>query len=208
MISSQTTKITRWCSLLSLGIVLSACLGTNGPEPRYYSLLSIDQLGVATASQVDTQLRIGIGPISVPDALTRSQIVTRDAQNLYQFSEFNRWVGTFEQDVAYVLGKNLVDLLGAEQIAFFPWLPHFSPTFRFTANIIQLDGNLDGEALLSVHWVIADADGRNTLASGNEVYRQPVDGGDYPGLVEAESRLLAEFSRDIAEALTALAPRG
>ncbi|MGK2945676.1 MAG: PqiC family protein [Desulfuromonadales bacterium] len=195
-----------WFVLISTCIAVAGCLGKQSPKVAYYSLLSMKQMGTHTVAQTGGDQRLGIGPITIPGVLKRTQIVTRDVQNIYRFDEFHRWAGVLEKDFAYVLGDNLGDLLGVEKIAFFPWMHYFSPTHRIIIDIIQFDGNLSGEAVLSARWVITDATGKVTLAGGKSVHRQPVKGGDYAGLVKAESLLLAELSKEIAKATAARLP--
>ena len=204
MIRNQPRIFARWFVLLSICTVFAGCISKNSPEVTYFSLLSMEQMGATIVAPIESDFRIGIGPITIPDALKRTQLVTRDAQNIYRFDEFSRWAGTLEKDIAYVLGDNLDDLLGADKIAFFPWMHHFTPTYRVVVDIIQFDGELTGEAILSARWAIADADGKVNLAGGKSVYRQPVEGGNYMGLVKAESQLLAELSRDLAKAIKTL----
>lgn len=198
MIISQSRKIGRWLPLLAACAVFAGCLGQRAPEVTYYSLLSMAQLGPVTALQPHPGLPIGIGPITIPEALKRSQLVTRDKQNIYHFDEFHRWAGILEKDMALVVGDNLGDLLATDKIAFFPWMHNFKPTYRVIVDIIQFDGELSGEATLSARWAIADTAGKTTLASGKSVYRQPVAGGDYTGLARAESLLLADLSKELA----------
>jgi uncharacterized lipoprotein YmbA len=164
----------------------------------------MEQMGATFAAPAKAYLRIGIGPITIPDVLKRTQIVTRDAQNVYRFDEFSRWAGVLEKDVAYVLGDNLGDLLGVDKIAFFPWMHHFSPTHRVVVDIIQFYGELSGNAILNARWAIVDAEGKASLASGKSIYRQPVEGDDFAGLIEAESLLLAELSKEIAKTMKTL----
>ncbi len=197
--------IIRWFVLISICIAAAGCIGKQSPKVTYYSLLTMERLGATDEAQPAPDLRIGIGPITVPDALKRTQIVTRDAQNIYRFDEFHRWAGVLEKDIANVLGENLGDLLGVEKIAFFPWMPHFSPTHRIIVDIIKFDGDLSGDAILSVRWVIADSTGKITLAGGKSDYQQPVERDDHAGVVKAESLLLAELSREIAATMKSLA---
>ncbi|MGK2905815.1 MAG: PqiC family protein [Desulfuromonadales bacterium] len=204
MIRNQPGIYSRWSVLLLICMVFSGCIGKKSSEVTYFSLLSMEQMGTTIVAPIESDFRIGIGPITIPDVLKRTQLVSRDAQNIYRFDEFSRWAGILEKDIAYVLGDNLGDLLGADKIAFFPWMHHFTPTYRVIIDIIQFDGELTGEAILSARWTIADADGKVNLAGGKSVYRQPVEGGDYMGLVKAESQLLAELSRELAQAIVAL----
>jgi uncharacterized lipoprotein YmbA len=204
MTRNRLMIISRWLMLLAVSALFAGCLSKQSPPVTYYSLLSMEQLGTAAKVQAKSDLHIGIGPIIIPEALKRTQLVTRDDRNIYQFDEFNRWAGVLENDIAVVLGDNLGDLIGTETIAFFPWISHFSPTHRVIIAISQLDGELTGEATLNARWSIADGEGKTTLASGKSTYRQPVEGGDYAGLVKAESLLLADLSKELAQAIKSL----
>jgi uncharacterized lipoprotein YmbA len=208
MISTLMKRITRWLAFLTACTVLAGCIKKQSPEVTYYSLLSIAQLSTITATgSAASDLRLGIGPITIPDSMKRTQLVTRDAQNIYRFDEYHRWAGTLEKDISVILGDNLGDLLGVSKIGFFPWMNNFTPTYRIIIDIIQFDGELSGEATLNARWTIADAEGKINLAGGKSVYRQPVEGGDYTGLVKAESLLLAELSRELAKIIKTLPPQ-
>lgn len=192
-------KILRQLTLLAACVTLAGCIVKSSPQVTYYSLLSMAQLDTAVQqTQARSPLAIGIGPISLPEPLKRNQLVTRDGRNIYHFDEFHRWAGPLEEDIALVLGSNLGELLGVENIAFFPWRPHFVPTHRVIIDILRFDGQLAGEAVLNVHWTIADASGKVQLAGGKSVYRQAVAGADHAALVAAQSQLLAALSRTIA----------
>lgn len=205
MIRTQPGRGSRWLTLLSACVFIAGCISKQAPEVTFYSLLSMAQMDDAATTRPDkADLRIGIGPITIPDALRRSQLVTRDTRNIYRFDEYHRWAGILEKDIAYVVGDNLEGLLGADKIAFFPWMPHFLPTHRVIIDILRFDGELSGEAVLSARWSIADATGKVSQASGTSTFRQPVEGGDYAGLIRAESRLLAELSRELAAELKRL----
>ena len=205
MIRTRLRRSTRWLTLLAICAVFSGCIGKRSPEVTFYSLLSMAQMNeAASTDRVDSGLRVGIGPITIPEALKQAQLVTRDTRNIYRFDEYHRWAGILEKDIAYVTGENLMMLLGTDKIAFFPWMPHFSPTHRVIIDILRFDGELSGDAVLSANWTIADATGKISLASGSGVYRQPVSGGDHTRLVKAESRALADLSRVIATELNRL----
>lgn len=201
----QLRLIFRWFVLISTCIAVAGCIGKQSPKVTYYSLLSMKQMGIDVVAQAGDGQRLGIGPITIPDALKRMQVVTRDARNVYRFDEFHRWAAVLEKDFAYVLGDNLGDLLGVEKIAFFPWMQYFSPTHRIIIDIIRFDGDLSGDAVLSVRWVIADSTGKVTLAGGKSDYQQPLESDNHAGLVKAESLLLAELSREIAAKMKSLA---
>ena len=203
MMRSIICQSSRWAAILAVAVLLSGCIGRSSPKVTYFSLLTAEQLNTEQTIASLPEVNLGIGPITIPDSLKRSQIATRQQGNQYEFNEFNRWVGILEKDLSYVLGENLGQLLGVDSIGFFPWRPHFQPTYRVTLDVIRLDGSLDGDAVLSVHWAVADANGETSLAGGKSDYRQPLEDKTYPALIKAESQLVAQMSHEIATAIAA-----
>ncbi len=190
--------------LFVIVLLLSGCLSRSSPKVTYYSLLKMEQLGEVQSLAALPDVKLGIGPIAIPDSLKRAQIATRQHGNQYEFDEFNRWAGLLERDLTSVLGDNLGQLLGVEKIGFFPWMHHFKPTYRVTIDVLRLDGAIDGEAVLSARWAISDAEGRELLAGKKSVYRQPLEGASYAALIKAESQVVGELSKEIAGEIAAL----
>jgi len=194
----------KWTLLFCCVLLLTGCIGRKSPEVTYYSLLTMEQLGGAQAISFMPDINLGIGPITIPDSLKRSQIATRQHGNQYGFDEFNRWAGVLEKDLSSVLGDNLGQLLGVEKVGYFPWMHHFKPTYRVVVDVVRLDGALDGEAVLSARWAVADTDGKEFLAGGKSDYRQPLEEQSFAALIKAESQLVAELSKEIAGEIVAL----
>ena len=190
--------------LLFCTLLISGCLARSAPEVTYYSLLTMDQLGEDRSLASLPEIKLGIGPVSIPDNLKRSQIVTRQHGNQFTFDEFHRWAGVLENDLEAVVGENLGLLLGVDKVAFFPWQNFFHPTHRIVIDVIRLDGSLQGDAVLNALWAVADADGKNLLVSGKTVIRQELAEPSYSALIKAESQLVAALSVEIAEKVAAL----
>lgn len=186
--------------LLTL-FLLTGCVTRSAPKVNYFSLLSMEQLGDSRSAATHPEIRLGIGPVSIPDNLRRSQVVTREHGNEFDFNEYNRWAGDLESDLTAIVGNNLSLLLGVDNVGYFPWLPHFEPTCRLVIDIERLDGDLGGEAVLEARWSVIGANGKAQLAGGRSVYRRPVSGNSYAGLVTAESQLVADFCKEMAKAI-------
>ena len=197
--------INKWVLLLCCVLVLTSCIGRKSPEVSYYSLLTMEQLGKVQAVSAYPEVRLGVGPVTIPDSLKRSQIATRQHGNQYEFDEFNRWAGVLESDITSVLGDNLGALLGVEKIGFFPWMHHFKPTYRVMIDIQRFDGDLSGEVVLGVRWAVADGDGKEFLAGGKSVQRQTLNDASYASLVRAMSLALADLSKELALEIKTLA---
>ena len=204
MIGYTLRKCGIWGVLFVTVLLLSGCLSRSSPKVTYYSLLNMQQLGEVQSVASLADVKLGIGPVTIPDSLKRSQIVTREHGNQYAFDEFNRWAGVLERDLTSVLGDNLGQLLGVEKIGFFPWMHHFEPTYRVTVDVMRLDGSIDGEAVFSARWAVSDSEGKDYLAGKKSVYRQPLEDASYAALIKAESQLVAALSKEIAGAIVAL----
>lgn len=185
-----------WVGVVLL-IVLAGCVTRNAPPVSHFSLLSVEQLGDTQHVGSNEELQVGIGPINVVDSLRRSQIVTRTANNVYTFNEYNKWAAPLEKDIASTLGSAIGYYTGAG-IDYVPWLSHFKPTHRVVVHIERFDGQLGQEAVLYARWNVLAADGRTAIASDVFRKRAPVTGDGYGNLVRAESQLLAEMALDIS----------
>jgi len=196
--------INKWLLLFCCVLLVTGCIGRKSPEVTYYSLLTMEQMGEVKPVSSHPEIKLGIGPITIPDSLKRSQVSTRVQGNQYAFDEFNRWAGVLEKDITAVVGDNLGVLLGVEKIGFFPWMHYFDPSYRVVIDFQRLDGSLDGDAVLGARWAIADAEGKEFLAGDKIVLRQPLQEPSYAALVKAESLLVAELSKKIAGEINGL----
>jgi hypothetical protein len=196
--------INKWLLLLCCVLLVTGCIGRKSPEVTYYSLLTMEQMGEVQPVSSHPEIKLGVGPITIPASLKRSQVATRQHGNQYAFDEFNRWAGVLEKDITNVVGDNLGVLLGVEKIGFFPWMHYFTPSYRVIVDIQRLDGSLDGEAVLGARWAVADAEGKEFLAGDKIVFHQPLEEPGYASLVKAESLLVAELSKKIAVEINGL----
>ncbi len=194
---SGSSCLTRLAGFVCL-LLLAGCAART-PEVSYYSLSSMGPFEGSVHNMVKSDISLGIGPVTIPDYLKRAQIATRLGDNRFRFDEFHRWSGLFEENIVTVVGNNLGILLGTDKIASYPWLDYFTPDYRIIIQFQQFDGNLQGEAKLIARWAISDSTGQTMLASGRSEMSVPLAEATYLGLVEANSRLLADFSKELAD---------
>jgi len=204
MIGYTLRKSSAGIVLFIVVLLLAGCLGRSSPKVTYYSLLTKNQLGDVQSVASLPDVKLGIGPITIPDSLKRSQVATRQHGNQYEFAEFHRWAGVLERDLTAVIGDNLGHLLGVERIGVFPWMAYFEPSYRVIIDITRLDGAIDGEAVLSARWAVTNTDGKEVLINKKSDYNQPLEDASYASLIKAESKLVAKLSKDIAEEIIAL----
>jgi len=191
-----------WPKALVLAIVVSAltagCMRGTRPA-QFYAVSPM----TATASGQGAGDRSGpaiiVGPLTLPEALRRPQIVTRIGVNRLEISEFHRWAGPLEGDMLRVVAENLSLLLGTDRVAVYPLDAGFEPAFRVTVDIRRLDASIGKEAALHAAWTVwSGPRGQGGMTGGNTVRTEPLDKDGYDALVAAYSRLLETLSREIA----------
>jgi len=67
--------------------------------------------------------------------------------------------------------------------------------------VLQFDGALGGDVVLSVKWGLFGERGKNVLIAKRSSFKEPTGAATYEALVAAQSRAVAALSREIAEAI-------
>jgi uncharacterized lipoprotein YmbA len=192
-----------------LGIAMLFQLGCAGRsrEARFFVLTP--EADLAPAMQrgpgSGTSVSIGISPVVLPKYLKKQQIVTRSGGNELQLAEFDRWAGKIEEDIGRVIAENLSRLLGTDRVLAYPAMENFAPDYYIQIEITRFDGRLGGDIELAARWSISDGRGKVVYGVRASNITEAAQGSDYEQLVAAQSRILAAFSRELAQALKELA---
>jgi uncharacterized lipoprotein YmbA len=196
----QDWRHARWL-FCSFAVFLAACATT---EPSRFYLLSPmpdhGQGGQLTA-EAEHCRRVGIGPVSLPEYLDRPQIVTRKALNQLELAEFDQWAEPLKSNFTQVLTENLSSLLCAEGLDVFPWRGSGPPEYQVAVDVLRLDGEQGREAVLIAQWAVLVDGGSGVLVKKRGTYKELAGKGGYEALVAAQSRAVANLSRDIGAAL-------
>ncbi len=185
-----------------LGLSLMACANT---QPTHFYLLRAMDHSVNSAQLEfgNSGLSLGLGPINVPKYLERPQIVTRISAHEIDLAEFHKWGEPLKENFANVLYENLSALLSTDKIVMYPWNRSKLPDYQLSLDVIQFDGTPNQEAVLKIRWTLAREDGTKVLHQKTSELTEIIRGSDYAALVQAMSRMLATFSQEIADAITA-----
>jgi len=149
---------------------------------------------------------VSVGPLTIPDYLDRSQIVTREGQNELRVDEYHRWAGSLENDILRLLIENLSALLSPDHYQVDSWIRPAPPLsaidYRVAVDIVRFDGTHGDSVFMKARWSVFRKD-RNASVMQTDI-TEHVKGNDYNALVEAMSRTMERFSRDIADTITSL----
>lgn len=204
MTTHSPTRLFRASLLLLLLLITYGCGGARRPV-IYYNLSQTTTEHRPETGPHNKILALGIGPIQLPESLSRPQIASRLDNQRLTYSDYNRWSGSLSDDFASVLMENLAAYLPEQTpTALFPWAKHFKPSHRLVVTISQFDGQLGGEIILITRWAITNSEGKEPLITRKSTIRVKANGDQYQDLVSAQSQAVAEFASEIATALATL----
>ena len=193
----QARAVVAWAALSVVGV---GCSST--PQARFYTLSPTSTPGAASS-----ELSVAVGPVAVPAAVDRPQIVVSLGPNSVWLDEFNRWAAPLQDDIARVVAENLVAMLGTPRVA--RASQTVSAGFSYRAVIaVESFESVPGEmARLDAVWTVSrNTDG--TTQTGRTTVREQTTEKSYEALAAAHSRAVARLSRDLADAVGALERRG
>jgi len=183
-------------------------LGCGTSQPSHFYLLralSLDSVsGLSEPKQSNVSL--GLGPITFPKYLDRPQIVTKASAHEVELAEFHKWAEPLQENVANVLQENLSALLSTDRIFQYPWKRPSLLDYQLSLDVIQFDGTKSQEAVLKVRWTLVGEDGETLLVEKTSYFTEPVGGLDYEDFVQAMSRTLDSLSKEIADAINDRSP--
>ena len=188
------------CLAVWVALWLAAC--ANTPTYTFYTLSAMQAADpTPQAAYHSNGATIAVNPVSFPSYLDRPQIVTRSTVHTLAIHEFRRWGGSLETDFVRVLGENLSILLDTLRIFLPQQKAPFTIDYRVAIDVKQFDGNLGGQVVLDVDWMIITQENKEHAVIRKSVIRETVDSHDYESLRSAKSRAVEKLSREIADVL-------
>jgi uncharacterized lipoprotein YmbA len=172
--------------------------GCGSPLKERFYVLSSSATPAPAASGLP--YRVGVGPVTVPAAVDRPQIVLRVGANRVTLQEQSRWAEPLKESIPRVVAGNLAMLLGDAQVATDSQNTAAAADCRVVLDIQRFDSVLGESATLEVLWTVTFMSG-SAATSGRVLIREPAGGPDFDAIVAAHSRALAALSRDIATAI-------
>lgn len=181
--------------LVLLAIMFAGCAS---PREYFYTLTSNAATGT---SGVFTKASpsIAVGPVSVPEAVDRPQIVVRTGANQLTIAEQQRWAASLESQIARVIAENLTLLFDTSPIASYEQNMGPRADIQVLVDVQRFEATLGQAVTIESLWTIRRPSREPT--TGRSVARESIGGDGYDALVAAHSRALATLSREIGEAI-------
>jgi uncharacterized lipoprotein YmbA len=186
--------------LLALALGAAGCLSLKPqPDPARFYVLSAT---VPEPAARQPGLVVGVGPITLPDYLDRSQLVTRYGDHRLGLAEASRWAEPLEPMVARVLRDDVVAALGAERGIDYPWARTFAPAPVVEVDFEHFERDSAGTALLDARWRVRHG---ASVRVGRSQLSEPSASTSSEDAVAAMSRVLGRLAGEIATAARDLA---
>jgi uncharacterized lipoprotein YmbA len=184
--------------IIFCGLTALAAGCGSSPPSRFYTLS-----GTTTAAAASSKLSVAVGPVTIPAAVDRPQIVVNTGANQVELDEFNRWASPLGNSISRVVAVNLVGLLGTPNVTLFPQMLAADADFRVAIEVQRFDSTPGESAVLDAVWIVRRArDGKSD--TGRTTVRETVQEKSMDALVAAHSRAIARLSQDIAAAVREL----
>jgi uncharacterized lipoprotein YmbA len=187
-------------TLSCLALMLVGCGST--PNPRFYSLSSI-----APPAAPPGDLSVAVGPVSIPAAVDRPQIVNTVGPNRVRLEEFDRWAAPLQSDIARVIVANLVVALGTPRVMLASQPVATTVDYRAVIEVQRFESTLGDAATLDAVWSVTRTKDRKVL-SGRTSAREAAPERTFDALAAAHSRAVGRLSQDLANAVRELARTG
>ena len=177
-----------------LQVMLTGC-GSTTPS-RFYLLTSVEaqQPGAATLQAP----AVGIGPVTFPAYLDRSEIALRSGGNEIHYAGSHRWATSLKTAFSHTLSENLSILLPTDKTLVYPWSRSTRLDYQLMVNVTRFDAATDGTVVLAVSWNIIRSSDNAVIKRNRVSYTEAAGGTDYAVIVAAQSRVVEKLSRDIA----------
>ena len=194
----------RRSTLLPIAVLLLATACGSAPT-QFYTLTPIAGSAASSAAPGPS---VGVGPVELPKALNRPQIMTRKGQNEFELGELDQWAEPLDENFTQVLAENIATLLPTQRMTVYPWDRSREIDYQVVVKVLRFDRNQGGDSVLKARWALKSPGKDHELLARETSYTQRPAGEDYKATVESMNRLLADFSRDVAAALRGIKGRG
>jgi uncharacterized protein len=189
-------------------LIMSGCLNLGGGTKdvtRFFLLHSLSQQK-QQGINIDNikQSSLGIGPVSIPKLLDRRQIVTRVNDSEIQIANFSRWAEPLAINITRVLTENLSFQLETDQVVVHPWFDR-RPDYQLKIDIFQFDCPFQGNAIFTAKWQLIEVKEKKVIFQKRSTFKEPIDVTEIEAMIPILSRLLENFSIQVATKLASLA---
>ena len=137
--------------------IMTLCACANSPLTRFYTLMPTSEPAlVDVAADRCSRITLALGPITLPDHLARSQLVSRqpDADMQLRINEFVRWGAPLPREFQHALTDAVGRHLRVAALVTYPLQDRFDVDWRISVDMQRFDGVAGGPVHLLAQWTV------------------------------------------------------
>jgi uncharacterized lipoprotein YmbA len=188
--------------LATLAMIAAAlCAGCGStPKDRFYTLAPAPGATAPLTAAAQPRISVAIGPVRVPDAVDRPQMVVREGPNRVEILEQQRWAGSLRSEIGRALVAGVGERLPDAQVSAADSQAARSAAYRVAIDVERFDAALNDSVSVQALWTVRQDNGTQ-IAGGRYSVSEPTGAGSYDAIAAAYSRTLAGMSGVIAQAI-------
>ena len=203
-------------SVLEPSVTLLFCLAMAGvtgcsflkpaqPTARHFVLMPIP--ASESAGTASDSLAVGVGQVKLPVYLFNTSVAVRQGTNEIQYLPSAVWAERLAAGFQRVLAANLAVILPSDRIHLSAWQKN-DVAAEIQVTVEQFDVDTSGRGTLLARWRILSPGGEKIFKAGTSRLSRPGPSpeSNVSGAVATLSELVADFSRQLAQALREAAP--
>jgi hypothetical protein len=187
---------------MALFVGVSGCsfLKPAKSSARHFVLTPVPAVGAATVAP--GSIAVGLGQVKIPAYLFNTSLAVRRGTNEIEYLPSAYWAERLNTGFANVLAADLVIALPTDRIYLSAW-PRDQVTAEVYVTLEQFDVDEGGTGILVARWRLGSPGGEQLLKAGTSRFAQqgPRPDDNPSGAVATLSTLIADFSRQLAQAL-------
>ena len=188
--------------LLAASTCLTGCFGFLKPVESTTRHFVLTPLPLEKEARVPGALGVGLSQVRVPPYLFDTSLAVRKGTNEITYLTSVLWAERLDNGLQRVLAANLSTLLSSDQVRLSAWRSD-EVSAEVHVSIQQFDVDTRGQGVLVAWWRILSPGGEKTLKTGETHLTRagPSPETGPGGAVATLSELVADFSRQLAEAV-------
>jgi len=144
-----------------------------------------------------SKVSVAVGPVSVPAAVDRPQIVVTTGANQVELDDLNRWASPLQDSLARVVAEDLGAMLQTPYVTVFQKSPDVDVDYRVQIEVRNFESAPGKAAAVDAVWTVHRmSDGKSRI--GRTSARESVHEDGFDVIAAAHSRAIARLSEDIA----------
>jgi uncharacterized protein len=174
--------------------LLAACAGS--PPARHYTL---GPLPAAAAAAVTDDRSLVVGPVTLPAAIDRLQMVRITDGARADISDSHRWAGRLKTEIALRLAGDIARESGLGRVVAWPQASIVDPDMTVRIDVQRFDAEGFQRVTLEAVWTLRRAG--QDVGGARFVASEAPAAASYDALAAAHGRLVDALARDIVRAL-------